>query len=90
MSSLSGETCFFSEQEEQRCETHVGHGDLLRSRPRVVGAIGQHAIGLLHTLILVLVQVTVHLLPLFPGGEGMKEHKWCGKSAKLETVMTVV
>lgn len=46
--------------------THIDHRDLLRTgtRPWVVGSIGQHTIGMFYTH--VLVQMALHLLPLFP------------------------
>lgn len=55
----------------------LNHWDLLRPRSGMVGSIGQHAVRLFHTLILVLVQVTVHLLPLFSGGLMTKKSNKC-------------
>ena len=53
------------ERERQR-ETHVHHGDLLWCWAGVVGAVGQHAVGLRTH---VLVHVLLHLLTLLPGDQ---------------------
>lgn len=50
-------------------KTYIHHGDLLGARTRVVGPVGQAAIGVIQTH--VLPQVIVHLLPLFPRGEAI-------------------
>lgn len=46
----------------------------------MVGAVSQHAVRLLSTLILVLVEVTVHVPSLFPGSVVKKEQS--GKRAR--------
>ena len=55
--------------------THIHHGDFLWAWARVVRPIGQHPVGLFHTLVLVLVQVAVHLLPLLPVDTHAQTHQ---------------
>lgn len=50
-------------------KTYIHHGDLLRAGSRMVGPVGQAAIGVIQTH--VLPQVIMHLLPLFPRGEAI-------------------
>jgi Na+/alanine symporter len=53
--------------------THVHHGDLLGAGARVIGPVGQGPVGLLHTLVLTLVEVVLHLLPLLPAGSDTQQ-----------------
>lgn len=64
-----GQIKFPYRQTDRWMDTHINHWDLLRPRSGMVGSVRQHAVGLFQTLILVLVQMTVHLLPLFSGEE---------------------
>lgn len=45
-------------------QTHIHHGDFLRAGAGMVGSVGQHAVRMLCTH--VLVQVVMQLLSVFP------------------------